>query len=359
MDEPGRAVHLCLLGHAPSIHLRRWATAMLERGFRVSVLSEAEAAIDGVPVSVLPPLGTTGWFGRVPAVRRELARLQPDIVHAHYVTSYGMLGAISTLTTLGRRRPLVLTAWGSDILVSPKQSAAVRMLTGWTLRRAALITADSRDVLEDIRSYQPRAELAEVFWGADTTAFRPCEPAERTGGFHIASLRAWEPNYRIEILVRAVALLRQSGPATLHLFGGGSGEAGLRALVGELALADAVIWHGLIAPQRLAAELARCDVSVSIPMSDATSVSLLESMACGLPVVVSDLPANRQWVSAEGGAVVDGADPAAVAQALQGVRDDAAGRAQQGARNRRLIVAQGSTASQMDRMAALYTGLRP
>lgn len=347
--------HLCLLGHAPSIHLRRWAMAMHERGFQVSVLSEADHPIDGVPVTVLPPLGPTGWFGRVPAVRRELARLQPDIVHAHYVTSYGMLGAVATF---GGRRPLVLTAWGSDILVSPKQNTAVRVLTGWTLRRATLITADSRDVLDDIRTYRPRAELAEVFWGADTTAFRPCAPAERHDGFHIASLRAWEPNYRIDTLVRAVALLRQSGPVTLHLFGGGSGEAALRALVGELGIADAVVWHGLIAPQRLAAELARCDVSVSIPLSDATSVSLLESMACGLSVVVSDLPANRQWVSAEGGAVVDAAHPTAVAQALQGLRDDPAGRAQKGAHNRRLIVAQGSTASQMDHMATLYAALR-
>jgi glycosyltransferase involved in cell wall biosynthesis len=262
--------HLCLLGHAHSIHLRRWAMAMHERGFQVSVLSEADHPIDGVPVTVLPALGTTGWFGRVPAVRREIARLQPDIVHAHYVTSYGMLGAVATLTALGHWRPLVLTAWGSDILVSPKHSAAVRVLTGWTLRRAALITADSRDVLDDIRAYRPRAELAEVFWGADTAAFRPCEPTERQTGFHIASLRAWEPNYRIDTLVRAVALLRQTGPATLHLFGGGSGESSLRALVGKLGLTEAVVWHGLIAAQRLVVELARCDVSVSIPISDAT-----------------------------------------------------------------------------------------
>jgi glycosyltransferase involved in cell wall biosynthesis len=344
--------HLVLLGHAPSIHLRRWATAMHERGFRVSVLSEAAQAIDGVAVQVLPPLGAAGWFGRVPALRRALRQLQPDIVHAHYITSYGMLGAVSTL---GGHHPLVLTAWGSDILVTPHHSRALRWLTGWALRRAALITADSRDVLDQIRSYRPRAELAEVFWGADTKAFRPGTPA---AGFHIASLRAWEPNYRIDTLLHALALLRASGPATLHLFGGGSGAAALRALVAELGLADAVVWHGLVPPQQLAAALAGCHVSVSIPASDATSVSLLESMACALPVVVSDLPANRQWVSGEGGHVVDGNDPAAVAQALQTLRADPAGGARMGAHNRAVIVAQGSSASQMDRMAALYRQLR-
>ena len=100
-------LHLCLLGHAPSIHLQRWATAMHARGFRVSVLSEADQAIDNVAVTRLPPLGRAGWFGRIAAARRTITRWQPDIVHAHYVTSYGMLGAAASL---GVRRPLMLTA---------------------------------------------------------------------------------------------------------------------------------------------------------------------------------------------------------------------------------------------------------
>lgn len=340
---------ICLLGHAPSIHLQRWAGAMLERGFRVSVISAEPQEIPGATVAVLPPAGAFGWFGRVGAARRLVAGLAPDIVHGHYVTSYGMLAAAC------RRRPLVLTAWGSDLLVSPRDSAAVRLLTGWVLRRAVLITADSRDVLAAIAAYHPSARCEEVFWGADTARFRPS--AERESGFHVASLRAWEPNYRIEAIVEAVALLRTSGPATLHLFGGGSGEAALRAQVARLGLGEAVVWHGRVDAGDLARRVARCSVSVSVPRSDATSVSLLESMACGLPVVVSDLPANRQWVAAEGGAVVDGADPQAIASALRMLRDDPARATAMGAHNRRLIEAQGSSAAQMDRMAALYRGL--
>jgi len=343
---------LCLLGHAPSIHLQRWALAMRERGFEVSVLSAQAHDIPGVPVSVLPPAGRrSGWFARVPAVRRAVAALAPDIVHAHYVTSYGMLGALCG------RGPLVLTAWGSDILVSPRESAALRWLTGWTLRRAALVTADSLDVLEAIRVYRPRARLEEVFWGADTARFRPLAEAERHAGFHVASVRAWEPNYRIELVVRAFAELLRGGPATLHLFGNGSGEAALHTLVRQLGIADAVVWHGQVSPEALARGLAACSVSVSVPRSDATSVSLLESMACGLPVVVSDLPANRQWVSDDGGLRVAGDEPVALAQALSALRHDPARAARMGRHNRALIEARGSSAAQMDRMATLYREL--
>lgn len=345
--------HLCLLGHAPSIHLQRWALAMLDRGFRVSVISAEPHALPGVPVHVLPPAGRLGWFGRVPALRRLVAELAPDLVHGHYVTSYGMLAA-----SCGRT-PLVLTAWGSDILVSPRASRLVHALTGWTLRRAALITADSRDVLEAIASYRPRARLEEIFWGADTERFVPWPPERKPVGFHVASLRAWEPNYRIERIVDALAELRRSGPATLHLFGGGSGEAALRAQVARLGLADAVVWHGKVDAAALPTLMAACHVSVSVPASDATSVSLLESMACGLPVIVSDLPANLQWVSGEGGAIVDGHDAHAIARALAALRDDPARAAVLGAHNREVIEARASSRAQMDRMAALYRALLP
>ena len=340
--------HLCLLGHAPSIHLQRWATAMAERGLRVSVVSAEPQAIDGVEVHVLPARGALGWFGRVPAVRRLLAQLAPDLVHGHYVTSYGMLAA------LGGRRPIVLTAWGSDLLVSPRESVLVRWLTGWVLRRAALITADSRDVLDAIATYRPHARLEEIFWGADTGRFVPWPVERKPAGFHVASLRAWEPNYRIEAIVEAVARLRASGPVTLHLLGGGRGEAALRAQVARLGLGDAVVWHGKVDAARLPAVMAACHASVSVPASDATSVSLLESMACGLPVVVSDLPANRQWVAPEGGMVVDGGDPAAIAEALRTLRDDPARAATMGAHNRALVEARASSRVQMDRVAALY-----
>ncbi|MBX3606832.1 MAG: glycosyltransferase [Piscinibacter sp.] len=343
--------HLCLLGHAPSIHLQRWALAMHERGFRVSVLSAEAHDIPGVPVTVLPPAGPLGWFGRIPAVRRRVAELAPDIVHGHYVTSYGLLAAAC------RRRPLVLTAWGSDLLVSPRERRLVRWLTGRVLRRADLITADSRDVLDAIAAYRPRARLAEIFWGADTTRFVPLPPGQRDAGFQVASLRAWEPNYRIDRIVDAVAELHATGPVTLHLFGGGSGEDALRAQVHALGLDDAVVWHGRVDAQALPQLLARCHVSVSVPASDATSVALLESMACGLPVVVSDLAANRQWVTEAGGFVVPASDDAGLARALGALRASQARGAGMGTHNRALVQERASSAAQMDRMAALYRGL--
>lgn len=348
-------LHLCLIGDAASIHLKRWALAMVERGFRVSVISTTAQELDGVRVIALPSVRHSHqWFLRLPKLRRVIRALAPDIVHAHYITSYGMWGAACG------RRPLVLTAWGSDILVTPRRNIVLKALTGWTLRRASLITADSRDVLAEIRDYGPCAALQEVFWGADTERFRPHEGL-RNPGFHVASMRAWEPNYCIDVIVRAFAQFVAARPASaamLHLFGGGSQAASLRELVSHLGMARQVVWHGWLAPQVLADSLAVCDLSVTVPESDATSVSLLESMACGLPVIASDLPANRQWLGVNGGQVVPVGDVGALAKAMCSEFDDVLMRRRQGVFNRMRIEEMGSTQRQMDRMAELYHAMQ-
>jgi glycosyltransferase involved in cell wall biosynthesis len=103
------------------------------------------------------------------------------------------------------------------------------------------------------------------------------------------------------------------------------------------------------------ATLQRCRACVSVPASDATSVSMLEAMACGVPVVASDLPANRPWVAAPWR--VPAGDAAALTTALLRLHDDPAAARALGLQQRRQVLVQAARGPQMDRMAALYRGL--
>jgi glycosyltransferase involved in cell wall biosynthesis len=351
--------HLCLLGDANSVHLQRWAREMITRGWRVSVVTARPQPMDDVEQRVLAPVSRqVDWLWRVSAARRHVQDLAPDIVHAHYVTSYG------TLAARCGRHPLVMTAWGSDLLVTPRRSALLRWLTGWTLRHADLVTGDSQDLVEAIDAHGPRRPAVRIHWGADTARFHPV-PWAAKAGFGIASLRAWDDNYRIQVIVAALGRLLQAAPEApvhLHLLGGGPREAELRALVRTLGLQDQVTFHGRVGDAEMQAVLAQCKVSVSVPLSDATSVAMLESMACGLPVLASDLPANREWLGDNEGLWVPAAgrdsdaDGALVAALLALWRDDA--RAQRlGERNLARIRHDGRRETQMDAMAAWYRRL--
>ena len=346
------APHLCLLGDANSPHTRRWALEMRARGWRVSLVTARPEPLDGVEQRILPPVRRSiDWLLRAGAAQRHVRELAPDIVHAHYLTSYGYLAARCD------RHPLVMTAWGSDLLVTPHTRPWMRWLTGWILRRADLITGDSASLVEAARQYRPQAPVHEIHWGVDRTRFAPA-PWEDKDGVQIVSLRAWEPNYQIGTLVEAFALLRQhlpGAPLQLHLLGGGSLEAALRAQVQKLALAQCVHFHGRLDDAGMAAVLARCKISVTVPASDATSVAMLESMACGLAVVASDLDANRQWITP--GLLVPAGDARALADVLQQLVQDDARMRQAGEQNAERIALDGDRKAQMDQIDRLYRQL--
>lgn len=346
------SIRLCLLGDATSPHIQRWAREMQARQYHVSLVTARPAPIEGVEQRVLRPVRHSAqWLLRAGEAGSAIAALAPDIVHAHYTTSYGYLGARAG------RHPLVMTAWGSDLLVTPHTSPWMRWLTGWTLRRADLITGDSQSLVDAAQSYHPAAPVHCIHWGVDLARFAPA-PWGAKPGFEIVSLRSWEPNYNIPTIIEAAAQLRARLPPLpvhLHLLGGGSQEAALRELATRLDLSEAVTFHGRLDDAGMARVLARCKVSVSVPTQDATSVSVLESMACGLPVVATQLQANAQWLEPRW--LVPARDSTALAHALaQLAQDDAAAEAT-GQRNAVLMQREGDRRLQMDRMDALYREL--
>jgi len=348
--------HLVLLGDATSVHVQRWAREMRLRGWRVSLITARPQAMEGVAQTVLAPVHHShDWLWRAGAARRALQRLQPDIVHAHYVTSYGYLAARSAGWLHDADVPVVLSAWGSDLLVTPRESTLKRWLTAWTLRRADAVTGDSPDLLAAAHALAPKARTALIHWGVARERFAPVPWADKPG-FEAVSLRSWEPNYRIEIVLRAFAqVLAQHPDARLHLLGGGSQEDALRKLVGDLGLRGGVQFHGRLDDAGMAAVLGRCKLSISVPASDATSVSVLESMACGLPVIASDLPANRDWLDAA--LLVPVGDAGALAARWLALLNDDALAAAQGARNAERIARDGDRRVQMDVADRLYRGL--
>ncbi|MDO9237296.1 MAG: glycosyltransferase [Aquabacterium sp.] len=356
--KPGHGVRILFFADAASVHTQRWVAAVAERGGEAIVITRQAAEVPGAKeVIVIAPGGDKlGWFKALPQVRRvarQVAeRFKPTLVHGHYVTSYGMWAA-----ACGLKLPKVLTAWGSDILVTPRESRLMRLVVGWSLRHADLITGDSMDMLQEIAKYHPQAPCHEILWGADTDKFTPGHPVE---DFDVVSLRSWEPNYNIDLILEAFSrflMLRPQSHAKLHLLGGGPMKATLEQRVQDLRLLQQVRFHGRVGDAEMVQAIQRSRVSVSVPTSDATSVSVLESMACALPIIASDLPANRQWLDERGGWIVPVRDVDAVTHALVSAYDQPMLAAQMGQHNRARIERDASRRGQMDAMWRLYQKL--
>jgi len=299
---------LATLANASVVHTRRWVEHFRARGHDVRVFSLEPAWTEGVagapasdvvrlPAAPLP--GALRYPLAVPRLRRELRRFGPDLVDAHFVPNYGLMGALSGF------RPLSIAAWGSDLLRS----------TGWTrlwrdarlrltLAHAGLVLCDAANLARAARrAGADPARVRAIPWGVDRALFRPAAARER--GL-LLSTRMHEDIYDLPTVIEGAARVLAAHPqAQLVVAGDGSRRGALERLAASRLPRDRHRFVGRLGPPELAGWLARADVSISASRSDSTSQSLLEAMAAGALPVVSDIEGNREWVGyggqAEGG----------------------------------------------------------
>jgi glycosyltransferase involved in cell wall biosynthesis len=267
------------------------------------------------------------------------------------------------------RRPLVMTAWGSDVLVAPKISRRQRAVTSWRLRRCDLVTVDSQDLKQAVMSLGVDEKKIEIIqWGIDVELMQSVRK-DRTlrtvlgvpaDAFVVLSTRRFERIYNLESIIRAVphVLARAHGTIIFAFVGGGSLWQELQTLADSCRVADHVRFLGEFSHGDLARIYGGADAYVSVPLSDSTSVSLLEALAVGLPVVVSNLKSNREWIRHEwNGYVVPAQDPIAIADAVLRLASRQDTLREFGERNLNLAAEKADCRIHMRRMEQLYQAL--
>lgn len=347
-------MRVLFVSDAASIHTRRWAEALRERGDEVHVASFRAADIPGVTVHRLraAALGRAGYLLCVPALRRLAAALRPDIVHAQYVTSYGFVAALAGL------HPLVVTAWGTDVLVSPQRSALSRALARHALAAADAVTTVAAHMNAAAQALGvPAAKLHAMPFGVDTRRFMPPVDGPPPGPpWRIISTRNFHPVYSVHTAIEALRLLRAKAvPAVLDLVGAGPLRPALEAQVVQAGLQGDVVFHGHVDHPRLVALLGAAHAFVSTAVSDGNNVSLNEAMACGCFPLATDIPANAQWIEhRRNGWLFPAGDAQALADGLQLALGDGAWRQTVAHHNREVVVTRADWAASVDRMQALY-----
>ena len=309
-------MRIAILGDGTLNHVRRWAGYFHDRGHEVLLLS-FERTPD-VPFASrrlwkLLPTRTAGYAAAAGGIRSILAGFRPDIVNAIYAGGYGFAAA------LAGTGPLVVSAIGSDLLVDYPSSVFHRLQIGFALRRADLVTTDARVLTEAAVSAGARRDrVIEVVMGIDERIFHPPSgggPGE--GDIVIISTRNLHPVYDVGTMLDAFDLLAEDTGCRLVVCGDGPLRKDLEERAASSAAPRKIEFTGRLEPTELAGRLRSSDLYVSTSLSDSTSVSLLEAMACGAIPVVTDLPANREWI-ADGvnGYLFRPGDPASLAGAL-------------------------------------------
>ncbi|MGB7060950.1 MAG: glycosyltransferase [Candidatus Zixiibacteriota bacterium] len=288
-------MRILFLSDAATYHTPRWVNYFVDRGHRCYLVTLDEGFKTKAEGFFLQTR-TLPDFLRYPLsigkIRKIAAEISPDIVNAHFVPNYGLIGALLKF------HPLVISTWGSDVLISPGKSFLHKLRTKYVLSRADLITADAEVSAQAVcKLGVKRGKILVSPMGVERQLLGLQEKKEKPYVL-VMSNRKLEPMYDLATLLKAIPRVEKEAGKEVRfvILGEGSQKDKLVSMARELKVEKCVELKGLVSREALLDYYSRSDIYVSTSRSDSTSVSLLEAMNFGLIPVVTDIPGNREWI---------------------------------------------------------------
>jgi glycosyltransferase involved in cell wall biosynthesis len=253
--------------------------------------------------------------------KNVVKEFKPDIIHTGYVWQVGILAAASGF------HPHLSMPWGSDILTEPDKSLFRRRLVRKVMHTCDHVQCDAEFVKKKIiDDYSLPKEKITVFpWGIDLEQFTRSNKASARSSlkldkdkFIVLYNRYFEPVYGVNYLLDAYREFAAGKDDVMMLMlSDGSGKNDVLKYITEKGLDEKIQLIGRVPNHELPAFLSAADVYVSPSLSDGTSLSLLEAMACGTGMIVTDVPAIMEWVNADNGLIVKKGNTVEIKKALE------------------------------------------
>jgi len=359
-------MRICYVNDGTSIYDHLFLKYLLDKGHEVHLITfcpshRSHGAEDSFPIptfkglnvhhfDVQKILGADSWgffkFGLnsmvyVSVLSKLVRRIKPDVLNGHFIPTYGLWSALSFY------HPFLLTVWGSDILVLPKQLRTGRPITRFVLKRADAVIVDSVVQKEAAINFGCDPQKIVSFpWAVNLGRFNP-----KVSGERIRKSLGWEENqivfcmrwhkpiYGVKYLLYAVPEIIKEHPDARFMIGGcGPQTDEFKGFVAKKGLEKYVKFVGKVPHEEMPEYMAACDIYVSPSFSDGTSASLLEAMACSKPVVVSDIPGNLEWImNGKNGFTVPTAEVKALTDSILALLQDEGLREEFGAKNWEIV----------------------
>lgn len=298
-----------LLSDINSAHTQKWAIGLSKKGIDIGIFSISKPVTDwyakynivllsdsSIENQNSSSLSKLGYFKFIPKLKAAIKKFKPDIVHGHYASSYGILGARSGF------HPFVLSVWGSDVYDFPNKSIPNKLILKYNLKKADQIVSTSHIMAKETKKYTSKNIVITPF-GVDLNIFKPTKVKSvfSSEDIVIGTVKSLEIKYGIDYLLKAFAILKMRCselPLKLLIVGDGSEMDNLKALSKSLKIENETIFTGKVVQEDVPKfqNMLTVYVSLSIYNSESFGVAAIEASACEKPVVVSDVDGFKEVV---------------------------------------------------------------
>lgn len=295
-------MRVLLLSDAHSIHTIKWARGLSEKGIDIGIFSLNRLAdnpykgYENISVFYFQDdnchdlnsgFKKLSYLKSISYVNRVIKKFKPDIIHAHYASSYGLIGALIGF------HPYIISVWGSDVYEFPNKSFLHKAVLKFNLKHADRILSTSHAMANETRKFTKK-DIEVIPFGIDLDVFKPMKVVSifKEEDIVIGTVKSLEEKYGIEYLIRAFAIVKERNidlPIKLLIVGGGSLERHFKHVTKQLGIEKDTIFTGPVSHNEVPFYDNMLSVSVFVSKSESFGVAVIEACACGIPVIVSNV----------------------------------------------------------------------
>ncbi len=333
---------ICYLADASNPHTIKWCNFFKNKGYDIHVISLNDGDIEGVTVHKFSfnvkelknksPFKKAKYITAISEIKKIVNKIKPDILHAHYASSYGLIGSLLNY------HPYVISVWGTDIYEFPNGGFIQNKIIRYNLKKADYIFSTSKDMARETNKYTNKKIYITPF-GVDMDFFRKIE-TNKKNKFTIGTVKTLEKKYGIDYLIKGFKLVKENNheDIVLKIAGSGSQMDNLVNLVDELDLKDSVEFLGRIPLNQVAEVFNTFDIAVFPSLRESFGVAAIEAQSCEVPVIVSNVGGHPEVViDGETGIVINPKSPEEIRDAILKLLEDEKLRENIGKKGRKFI----------------------
>lgn len=283
---------ICILGNNISSHIQKWIYAISQHNeIELHVITFKQGVFfENVHYHYIPLYTNTklDYILNLFKVKKIVKKIHPDILHAHYATSFGFMGAFTNY------HPYIITGWGADIFDSPKNPIMNKILK-YSFKKADKITVLSKITQIEIQKLTSK-EVLLIPFGVDVEKFSPLKINKANNEIVIGTIRSLEVKYGVKYLIEAFSILSEKYPnLKLEIVGNGSQRDELEEYCKTFNINEKVHFHGYVNQNnefdKYIRILRNYDIFaiLSILDSETFGVAAVEASSCAIPVIASNV----------------------------------------------------------------------
>ena len=302
------APRILILADINSPHTQKWVLGLANDNFTIGIFSfnssDSDWFANNKNITCLNKrqtkasstlLNKLAYLLLWPKLLYQVYKFKPQVIHSHYASSYGLLGALTFF------KPFIVSAWGSDVMDFPKKNFLNKLILKFILFRANKICVTSTVLKKEVSQYTKK-QVHVIPFGVNLNLFYANDTVSLNDDFVFGIVKNLEALYNIDKTIIAFYWLVKRYPdlpLKLKIIGDGSQKENLNELINYYELQNNVEMIGFVAHDQIPSYLNTMDVLVNVSEIESFGVSVAEAMACQIPVIVSNVDGFKDLIPDE------------------------------------------------------------